>query len=109
MTPLTMLELQLADSAFPTGGFAHSAGLEAAWQQGFIRGSAELREFIHASLVQCGHASLPFVIAACQHIKSLSFIDLECDAMLTNHVANRASRAQGRALARVVQSVFGVV
>jgi urease accessory protein len=32
---------QLADSAFPTGGFAHSGGLEAAWQHGEIRNSAE--------------------------------------------------------------------
>ena len=27
---------QLADSAFPAGGFAHSSGLEAAWQQGEV-------------------------------------------------------------------------
>ena len=32
------LLLQLADSAFPTGGFAHSGGLEAAYQLGEIDG-----------------------------------------------------------------------
>ena len=29
--------LQSSDSAFPTGGFAHSGGLEAAWQSGEVR------------------------------------------------------------------------
>ncbi|MDB5296990.1 MAG: putative urease accessory protein UreF, partial [Phycisphaerales bacterium] len=28
---------QLVDSAFPTGGFAHSGGVEAAWQHGRLR------------------------------------------------------------------------
>ena len=27
---------QLLDSAYPTGGFAHSGGLEAAWQHGEV-------------------------------------------------------------------------
>ena len=37
---------QLADSAFPTGGFAHSGGLEAAWQNGEVsnRGDVPLQE-----------------------------------------------------------------
>src|SRR5437764_980339 len=36
---------QLIDSAFPTGGFAHSSGLEAAWQHGEVRGRTELVSF----------------------------------------------------------------
>ena len=52
---------QLADSAFPAGGFAHSNGLEAAWQQGELQDPAELTAFIEASLSQLGHAALPFM------------------------------------------------
>ena len=55
---------QLADSAFPTGGFAHSGGLEAAWQHGEVANRGELVSFIEASLHQLGHAALPFVTAA---------------------------------------------
>ena len=52
---------QLADSAFPTGGFAHSAGLEAAWQHGEVRNRSELQGYLLASLHQLGRAALPFV------------------------------------------------
>src|SRR5260221_11759540 len=55
---------QLADSAFPTGGFAHSLGLEAAWQHGEVRNRTELVSFIEAGLQQLGHAALPLVTAA---------------------------------------------
>jgi hypothetical protein len=55
---------QLVDSAFPTGGFAHSGGLEAAWQHGEVRGRVDLSSFLDASLLQAGHAMLPFVTAA---------------------------------------------
>ena len=98
---------QLVDSAFPTGGFAHSLGLEAAWQHGEVRGRAELISFIEASLDQLGHASLPFVLAAFDAPERLEEFDSLCDAFTTNHVANRASRAQGRAFLTAVERVFG--
>jgi len=88
---------QLADSAFPTGGFAHSGGLEAAWQHGEVRHLAELAMFLEASLEQLGRGSLPFVTAAHDKPEKATELDQLCDVFLTNHVANRASRVQGRA------------
>ena len=97
---------QLIDSAFPTGGFAHSFGLEAAWQHGEVRGRAELATFVETSLDQLGHAALPFVMAAFDAPEKLGEFDSLCDAFTTNHVANRASRAQGRAFLTAVGRIF---
>ncbi|HEY5040514.1 MAG TPA: hypothetical protein VIK53_00765, partial [Verrucomicrobiae bacterium] len=80
---------QLADSAFPTGGFAHSLGLEAAWQHGEVRNRTELVSFIEAGLQQLGHAALPFVMAAFDEPEKLGEFDQLCDVFTTNHVANR--------------------
>jgi urease accessory protein len=97
---------QLADSAFPTGGFAHSAGLEAAWQHGEVRNRNELVSFVEANLHQIGRAALPFVLAAHAEPGRLDEFDNLCDAFTTNHVANRASRAQGKAFLSAVQRIF---
>ncbi|MBL9126883.1 MAG: hypothetical protein JNL97_04520, partial [Verrucomicrobiales bacterium] len=91
------LVLQLADSALPAGGFAHSGGLEAAWQLGEIAESRQLAPFLEASLRQAFTAALPFVMAAHADPERLPEFDRHCDAWTTNHVANRASRVQGRA------------
>jgi urease accessory protein len=97
---------QLGDSAFPTGGFAHSAGLEAAWQHGEIRNRVELRSWLDASLEQLAHVALPFVNAAQEEPARLAEFDQLCDAFTPNHVANRASRLQGRALLAAVEHIF---
>ena len=97
---------QLVDSAFPTGGFAHSSGLEAAWQQGEVRNRSELLAFGEATLEQLGHAALPFVLAAFAEPENFRETDSLCDAFLSNHVANRASRTQGRAFMTAVERVF---
>lgn len=98
---------QLADSSLPTGGFAHSSGLEAAWHHGEVRRSQELESFAQASLRQAGCAALPFVMAAHAEPHRLSALDRLCDAFTTNHVANRASRWQGRAFRSAVTRIFG--
>lgn len=91
---------QIADSAFPTGGFAHSSGLEAAWQSGEVSGAETLRQFVYDAIAQAGRGALPLVTAAHQAPSrgvDLGALDALADAFLTNAVANRASRAQGRA------------
>ena len=98
---------QLADSAFPTGGFAHSGGLEAARQHGEVRGGESLMDYLRLSLNQLTHASMPFAHAAFAGAKDFEEVDQTCDAFLSNHVANRASRLQGQALAASAEKIFG--
>lgn len=97
---------QLVDSAFPTGGFAHSGGLEAASQHGELRQRGDLSEFIEGSLDQVGHATLPFVSAAYSQPGRLEELDQHFDAFTSNHVTNRASRSQGRAFLMAVERSF---
>ena len=97
---------QLADSAFPTGSFAHSAGLEAAWQAGEIADSAAVGWFAHAVLEQTGRGVLPLLNAAHRDPSRFETLDRLADVFLVNRVANRASRVQGRALAATTSRVW---
>ena len=89
---------QLIDSGFPSGGFAHSGGLEASVQHGRVEDPAGVYRFARQSLAQNGRSALPLVTAAHRRRADLPELDLLCDVFLLSPVANRASRAQGRAL-----------
>jgi urease accessory protein len=99
---------QLVDSAFPSGGFAHSGGLEAAFQADLVRDAPRLAQFIEAQLSTAAHGAAPFMLAAHRASASeWSAVDEACDAFLTNHVTNRASRAQGTAFIGAAAKIFG--
>jgi urease accessory protein len=101
------LLLQLADSALPTGGFAHSGGLEAAAQLGRLDGPGALSRFVEEAIWSLATSALPFVAAAHRRPEALAELDQRSDASLPGHVANRASRAQGQAWLRAAEAAFG--
>jgi urease accessory protein len=103
---MNFLVWQLIDSAFPAGGFAHSAGLEASLQHGHVGDSADVHAFARQALAQCGRGALPLVTAGHQQSEDLAALDTLSDLFLSNPVANRASRAQGRALLTSVARSF---
>jgi len=101
------LLLQLADSAFPTGGFAHAGGLEAARELGLVDGPGDVEGYALETLWAAGSFGLPFVTAAHREGAPFPDLDLRCDASTPGHVANRASRDQGQALLRAGEAVLG--
>lgn len=97
---------QLLDSAFPSGSFTHSGGLEAAYQSGVVTDGPGLRGFIDAQLRNAVHAVAPFVTAAWRQPDGWSEVDRGCDLFLNNHIANRASRIQGSTLLSAMEKIF---
>jgi urease accessory protein len=93
--------LQLADTLFPIGSFAHSDGLEAAAQAGAVATPSDLANWIDVCLDDTiGHLEGPAVAGAwdaCSHesIDRLVTLDEELTALRPAASLRRASRAMG--------------
>ena len=102
---------QLLDSILPTGGFAHSFGLEAAIQARIVSGPEDLQTFVIHLLENTASLLLPFVYSTTISpvLETLLKHHKMLDAILTNEVGRKASIAQGSALMRVAAAVYSEI
>ena len=103
--------LQFADGLFPSGGFAHSFGLETYAQERTVRDAAGLSELIRTHLQ--GSAGPADAVAAALAARAGSAADFDAcivldqrlDAMKTVPEFRAASRQMGRQTARAAAAV----
>jgi urease accessory protein len=96
--------LHLCDSLFPTGGFSHSDGLEAATASGTISTAADLSEWMDVCLDEVlARSEGPAVRIAWEafsegDLDRVIEIDADVHALRPSSTARQASRALGRRL-----------
>ena len=119
MGPMTLTEqsllhiLQLTDSAFPTGAFAHSFGLETYVARGIIRTAATLEEFVANTLL---HTMAPGDGVACVAISRagadwqdlVQRLDRRLSAMKVVTESRQASRTLGTRFLRTATALFSL-
>ncbi|GAA0797883.1 urease accessory protein UreF [Spirilliplanes yamanashiensis] len=105
--------LLLADGRFPSGGHAHSAGLEAAVAAGQVNGLPELETFLRGRLATAGRVAAAFAAATRrvaadepEPAATVTLLDEELDARTASPALRRASRRQGRALLRAGRATW---
>lgn len=104
--------LLLTDARMPTGGHAHSGGLEEAVGSGRVRSMTDLRGFLEGRLATNGLAQAALaaaaVLTAVAHREdsdalraSFALLDAEAAARCPSPVLRRTARAQGGRLLRL--------
>ncbi len=109
--------LLLADGRFPTGGHAHSAGVEAAAAIGDVHDLATLERYLRGRLATTGVVDAAFAAAGCWSIAGegvdvdaavarCTVLDRELEARILSRRARDVSRRLGRQLLRVARSTW---
>jgi urease accessory protein len=97
----TVLEFVLADARTPSGGHAHSGGLEAAIDAGLLLGDG-VPTFMRARLRTVGRCEAALAARATSAVSlgELLELDLEATARMPAEPLRRSSRSLGRGLLR---------
>ncbi|GIF17501.1 urease accessory protein [Actinoplanes tereljensis] len=98
--------LVLADGRLPSGGHAHSGGLEAQVSAGRVRDLDDVFGFLRGKLATGGLVSAAFAAAACRRPGDGAALDQGLDARTPSPALRKASRAQGRALLRAGRAMW---
>jgi urease accessory protein len=96
--------LLLADARFPSGGHAHSGGIEPAYATGTVSDLSSLELFLRGRLHTSGVTAAGLAAAACDSHANWAVLDAEADARMPSAAQRDASRRQGRALLRAVRA-----
>lgn len=92
--------LLLADSRFPTGAHAHSAGVEASCARGDIRDLDDLLRFVDGRLATVAPTEAAFTAAACEFRLPWADLDSELSIRTLSPRLRTVSRSLGRQLLR---------
>ncbi|MDQ1627019.1 MAG: urease accessory protein [Actinomycetota bacterium] len=108
--------LLLADSRLPAGGHAHSGGVEQAVSAGRVGDIVTLERFLRGRLATAGAQAATVAAFACLEVTDRgasgpagglwSDLDTEVSARMPSPAQRAVSRAQGRALLRVVAAAW---
>ena len=98
--------LLLADSRFPTGAHAHSAGVEASHGRGDVRTVADLAAFIDGRLLTTAPTDAVFAAAACAHPERWADLDHELSIRTPSPRLRTVSRSLGRQLLRAAERAW---
>jgi urease accessory protein len=105
--PLALSQfLQISDSAFPTGAFAYSSGLEALARAGRFPTMTALETYLDAHLRQAAGFDLAFVAAAHEDATGFDMLCAEWDATQWNAAMRTASLRQARAFIDALCETF---
>ena len=102
---MSVLALLLADGRFPSGGHAHSGGLEEAVTSGRVVDLGSLEAFLRGRLATSGLVAAALAAAAGGGRFSPSELDAEADARMASPAVREASRRQGRQLLRAASAL----
>lgn len=111
--PRLLSLLHFSDSAFPTGGYAHSFGLETYCQEGLVRGREDLERFlvsqIEGSAGPCDATAAVGALRAASRndLEACRDLDVRLEAMKPVKEFRDGSRQMGRQTLRVAAALTG--